>query len=106
MDVKYLFNSKGEWIAFRIGEYVYDYDSDCIGWIPYDNDDVVDLDGDYLGTIFGDRLYNILNKPLRGYNGFKAYPGHLGYQKFPGYVGYGELPAGTRDVKIKKRSWF
>lgn len=106
MEVKYLFNSKGEWIAFIMGEYVYDYDSDCIGWIPYDNNDVVDLDGDYLGTIFGDRLYNILNKPLRGYNGFKAYPKCPGYQKFPGYVEYGEVPPGTRDVKIKKNSWF
>lgn len=106
MEVKYLFDSKGEWIAFIMGEYVYDYDSDCIGWIPYDNNDVVDLDGDYLGTIFGDRLYNILNKPLRGYNGFKAYPKCPGYQKFPGYVGYGEVPPGTRDVKIKKSVWF
>lgn len=106
MEAKYLFNSKGEWIAFTVGEYVYDCDSDCIGWIPYDNDDVVDLDGDYLGTIFGNRLYNILNKPLRGYNGFKAYPKYPGYQKFPGYVEYEELPLGIMNVIIRKNLYI
>ncbi len=66
MSAKYLFNSDGEWIAFRLGDYVYNRDGDWIGWLPWDDEDVVSQDGDYLGTIVRNRLFYLYYKPYRG----------------------------------------
>ena len=58
MSIQYLYNSSGEWIAFRIGKYMYDTNSEWIGWIPWDDNYVVDINGEYLGTIYPpDRFY-------------------------------------------------
>lgn len=74
MPVHYLFNSSGEWIAFRISNYVYDTDADWVGWLPWGDNDVVDVNGDYLGTIFpNNRFYRIIFKPYRGYPGYPGY---------------------------------
>jgi hypothetical protein len=53
MSVQFLFNSSGEWIAFRQDRFVWDKDSELIGWLPWDDVDVVTIDGEYLGTIYG-----------------------------------------------------
>ena len=57
MYVQNLFDSSGNWIAFRIEGFVYSPDGDWIGWLPWDDEDVFDSHGRYLGTIFyGNRL--------------------------------------------------
>lgn len=81
---QYLFSSSGRWIAFRQHRYVFDTDSRWIGWLPWENGEVVDTQGQYLGTIFpGDRFYRDLYRAYRGY---------------PGFPGYSPLPPGAVDL--------
>lgn len=35
MAVQYLFNSSGEWTAFKLNNFVYDTDGNWIGWLPW-----------------------------------------------------------------------
>ena len=97
--VLYLFNSKGEWIAFRIGNMLYNKNANWIGWFPWKNNIAVTTEGEYLGTIYRDRilLYD-LNQPYLGYPGYPGYSGYPGYPGYPGYIGYVGLLAGTKDV--------
>ena len=105
MYVQYLFDSSGNWIAFRSGDYVYTPEGDWVGWLPWKDNDVVDTQGRYLGTIFYEnRLYRIAGKPFRGYPGFPGYPGYPGYPGFPGYGGFSPLPPGTADVALNQGS--
>ena len=84
MSVQYLYNSSGEWIAFRKDKFIYDTDGDWIGWLPWGDNDVVDVNGEYLGTLFpNNRIYRIINKSYRGYPGYPGYPGFAGYQYRP-----------------------
>lgn len=77
MAVQYLFNSSGSWIAFRKGRYVFDSTGKWIGWLPWDDAELVDVNGKYLGTIVsGKRFYRFLNRPYRGYPGYPGYPGY------------------------------
>lgn len=85
----FLFDSSGNYIAFRNVRFVWSSDGDWIGWLPWGDDDVVTTDGEYLGTIYGNRLYRRVFSPYRGY------PGYPGY---PGYAGYAPLAPGTDDV--------
>ncbi len=96
-ETLYLFNSEGEWVAFREGKYVFNVEAEWIGW----NDaDVADRDGKYLGTVtHGNRLYYFSNHPYRGNPGHPAYPGRPGY---PGHTGYDSLPSDAKNAKIKK----
>ena len=52
MMVEYLFDYSGNWIAFKIGKFLYNEDGDWIGWFPYDDKIAVDTDGEYLGAIY------------------------------------------------------
>ena len=75
-QVQYLFSSAGRWIAFRQDEYVFDADGRWIGWVPWDDGEVVDIEGKYVGTIFpGGRFYRVLYRSPRGYPGYPGYPG-------------------------------
>jgi len=94
MAVQYLFNSRGNWIAFRIDRYVYNKHAKWVGWLPWDDVDVVDRQGRYLGTITdGNRLYHYGSHPYRGYPGYPGYPGYTGF------AGYSQRPAGARDIE-------
>ena len=95
VSVKYLFDSRGRWIAFRKGKYVYDRDGNWIGWIPWRDNEVVNRNGEYLGTIVNKRLYRFRSHPYRGYPGYPGYPGH------PGYAGWDAPPAGAEDVDLR-----
>ena len=93
-SVEYLFNSRGEWVAFRLGRYLYDEKAKWIGWFPWDDNDAVTTKGKYLGSIVNEnRFYFFSNKPYRGY------PGYPGY---PGYAGYSPLPIGAKDAVLPK----
>ena len=99
--MQYLFDSSGDWIAFRVGPFVYDADGEWIGWIPWDDEYVVDMDGGYLGTIFpGDRLYKIRDVPQRRYPGHPGHPGSHDYPGYPGFQGLAPLPPGAEDVDL------
>lgn len=99
--MQYLFDSSGDWIAFRVGTFIYDTDGEWIGWLPWDDDYVVDIDGRYLGTIFPEnRLYKIRDVPQRAYPGYPGYPGFQGYPGYPGFQGLAPLPPGAEDVDL------
>ncbi len=101
MGVGHLFNSRGGWIAFRKGKYVYDPDGNWIGWLPWNDDDVVDREGAYLGTIVKKkRLYRLEARPSRGYPGYPGHPGHAGYPGYPGHAGGDLPPFGAEDVNL------
>jgi hypothetical protein len=105
MYVQNFFDSSGNWIAFRKDGFVYSTDGEWIGWLPWDDEDVFDPHGQYLGTVFdGNRLYYDPSKPYRGYPGYPSSPGYPGYPGHPGYAGYSPLPPGTRDLALTKVS--
>jgi hypothetical protein len=72
MAVQFLFDSKGMCIAFRIRKYIFNTNGYWIGWLPWNDKDVVTPEGKYLGAIVkGDHFY-YSDKQDRGYPG---YPG-------------------------------
>ena len=105
MDVQHLFDSQGEWIAFRYGENVFDRTGDWIGWLPWGDGEIVDAHGEYLGTIVdsdGSRLYRFRNRPYRGYPGYKTDPGYPGYPGYPGSASSDYPPSGADDVNLQE----
>ena len=79
VNVNYLFDSLGRWIAFRKRQYVFDRDSHWIGWTPWGDNEVYAPNGSYLGTItYGNRLYCYHQREDRGT------PGTVEPPPFPG----------------------
>ncbi|MCU0571085.1 MAG: hypothetical protein MUF49_31535 [Oculatellaceae cyanobacterium Prado106] len=100
METQYLFNSQGQWIAFRLGSYVFNTEGKWIGWLPWSEPDVMDVSGNYLGTIYpGNRFYRKAIHPHSGYPGYPGYPHHPGYPGYPGYSGHSPLPPGVEDLQ-------
>jgi hypothetical protein len=97
---RHLFNSSGEWIAFRNEKFVFDTRGNWVGWLPWDDEEVVDKNGSYLGHIYGNRLLRRYYTPYRGFPGYPGYPGYPGFPGYPGYAGYAPLPPGTTDVDL------
>src|SRR5215813_4787365 len=50
-NLQHLFNSSGNWIAYRMGRFVFSKSGEWIGWLPWDDEYVVNTRGQYLGTI-------------------------------------------------------
>ena len=44
-EFQYLFDSGGNWIAFRGAKYVFDTNRTWVGWRPRNYEDVVDVEG-------------------------------------------------------------
>lgn len=102
-DLQYLFDSKGDFIAFRLGSMVFDVNADWVGWLPWDEPDVVSPEGEYVGTIYpDDRFYMSADRPARPYPGFPGYPPQPALPPLPEPRGYGEVPSGTKDVKLRR----
>ncbi len=100
MPIEHLFDSRGTWVAFRRGKYVFDPSGAWIGWLPWDDEEIVDTHGEYFGTIVHrgkPRLYRILSHPYRGYPGHPGYPGYPGY---PGFAAFDLPPLGAEDVNL------
>ena len=59
-SIEFLFNSRGAVVAFRHGRDVFDLDLGWLGWAPWNDGDVFDPAGRYLGTITPEgRLYEM-----------------------------------------------
>lgn len=100
MKVQYLFDSDGRWIAFRKGKHLFDPLGEWIGWFPWGDDDAVDPNGEYLGTVYlEERLYWFSNRQNRSYSGSLHDPGYGGYPGSPGRIENGFPPAFAKDVK-------
>jgi hypothetical protein len=100
--IKYLFNSRGAWIATQVNENVFLANNRWIGWIRAEDQAVITIDNHYFGTIISlNRLYyledhqpptaptqSIVRPPI---------PVHTGY---PGREDAQDLPVGARDVEL------
>ncbi|WP_428278154.1 4-fold beta flower protein [Candidatus Palauibacter sp.] len=101
--VQYLYDSYGRWIAFRRGKYVFDTAGKWVGWLPWEDGEVVDVEGEYLGTVFpGDRLYTVLAHRYRGYPGYPGYPGQPAFPGYPAFAGPSRLPPAAVDIEELK----
>jgi hypothetical protein len=98
----YLYDSAGQWIAFRTdtgGRYLFDTTGAWIGWFPWDDEnDAVTPDGEYLGTVVQNRLLWRTAPTYRGTPGYPGAPAFPGHASYPGSVGYGGYVPGFEDV--------
>lgn len=101
---QYLFDSHGGWIAFRSGQLLYDIDGDVMGWFPWNDEQAVDIKGNYLGSVFpGDRLlYDELADPPAAPS-FPGYPPSPAMVAIPAAKPDAVTPANTRDLKVNKK---
>lgn len=106
MDLQYLFNSRGEWIAFRQGHDVFDKRCNWVGWLPWGDNSVATNEGDYFGTIVDEnRFYYLGHTPHRSHPGHPAYPAYPVFPVHPPAATFGVLPVGARDIaSLKKKS--
>ncbi len=96
--VQYLFNSRGDWVAFRDGRYVYDPNGFFLGSMAEDGENVADIEGRYFGTIYPEgRLYRKLFAPEidAGFLGFPDLPVLPNYPSPPGET---FLPVEADDI--------
>ncbi len=101
-EVQYLFDSAGEWIAFRKGKHLFARMGEWLGWFPWNDEEAVDPSGEYLGTIYlGDRLYRFSNHEYRGYPGRLENPGYPGYPGAPDRAEASAPPAAAYDIEIE-----
>lgn len=98
---EFLFNSSGEMLGFRVDRLVFDADGNWIGWLPWDDFEIVDKDGEYIGHIYpGHRLYRKIFHEYRGYPGHPPFPSYPGYISKAARISYSPLPPGTEDVDL------
>ena len=99
MKVQYLFDSEGEWVAFRKGDYLFTPLGTWLGWFPWGDDYAVDPSGDYLGTVYlGERLYRFADAEYLGATRIPEDPGYPGYPGGPGRIDRGVPPAAAYDI--------
>ncbi len=104
MADQYLFDSEGNWIAFRIGNYIFNIDSDWIGWLPWDSPDVVSVRGEYIGSVYDkDRFYYFENKILPLVIKNVPFPPLPGFPPYPGFGGFRLLPIDAKDIDWLKK---
>src|SRR5687767_6994830 len=101
MPDQYLYNSAGEWIAFREGRYVFSPNGQWIGWMPWDDCHVVTIQGQYLGTIVeSDRLYRYVTRPDIASAPYPGSPSSPGFPGYPGRQHPAPLPPEAQDVVL------
>lgn len=100
MAVQYLFDSRGNWIAFSEDGFVFNTHGKWLGWIPWGDGDVVTRQGKYLGSIVdGGRFYFFRSHPCPASSSYPSHPGYPSYPGYPGYSGYSPLPPGAQDLE-------
>ena len=98
----HLYNSSGVWIGFCLGTSVFDTFAVWRGWFPWEESaDSVTPQGEYLGTVVGNRFYRFDHKKdvhVRYYPSFPAIPVWL---DAPVSTAPKNLPDGATDVEIR-----
>ena len=63
-EVRYLFDSQGNWIALQAGNLIYDNQARAIGWVAPNSQETFRRDGSYLGSMTpDDRLLRLQLHP-------------------------------------------
>jgi hypothetical protein len=96
--VQYLFNSYGEWIAFRDGDSVYEPSGAFLGFVGEDSETVLDNGGRYFATIYGDRLYRDLLPSTSVPRDFN-WPRRHESPDPPPSPGFADVPVAAEDVR-------
>ena len=78
-----LYNSKGDYIAFKKDMYLFDVDGRWIGFFDEDEDICYDVKGRYLGTIIDNRLYKDITKIEMFSNKIVDFTGYPEMFEFP-----------------------
>ncbi len=100
-EVQHLFDSSGFWIAFRIGKNIFDTVGNWVGWLPFDESEVHDTKGTYLGHIYPDnRLYRNSRYLKREALERPPKPGYFRRPNFPGSIARSRLPIGCNDIRL------
>lgn len=120
--VVHYFNSFGDWIAYgryRGDRYLFDKRGNWIGWFPWDEKEIVDLNGEPLGIVMDEnRIYTKIPTDADKKNakkkkrdvGFMVDPGNGGYAGYPGFAAHTLPPFGYIDIDLSriaivKRYW-
>ncbi len=108
MLATYLHNSKGDWIGFKVGKFVYNKEGNCIGWLPWDEKTVLDIEGRYLGSIVDEvRLFYFQDSGRK-----EVVPVPANYDPKPGFPGYPFnrglyiLPVGASDIETSQLKYL
>lgn len=103
MAVHYLFNSSGFWIAYREDRYIFDPSGNWVGWLPFDDGEVINAKGVYLGHVLaGDRFYRKDAKYLtnRVPHTVPDVPRYRVIPEPPAPIGRAPLPIGCHDLRL------
>ncbi|MGO4705330.1 hypothetical protein AB4072_06075 [Microvirga sp. 2MCAF38] len=113
--MQHYFASSGDWIAFRRtpnDRYLFDQKGNWIGWFPWDDDDAVDLNGQYLGTVVDNHLYRrTFPETEKREVGYVLPPDRVGFSGYPGYATPCVPPFGFKDIDLRqirtgRRPWL
>ncbi|MBF9232574.1 hypothetical protein [Microvirga alba] len=108
--VVHYFNSVGDWIAYsryQGDRYLFDKRGNWIGSFPWDDTEIVDPSGQYLGVVMdGNRIYEKIKRDPKKKReaGFVVHPGSGGYAGYPGFAAHTLPPFGFRDIDLTKIS--
>ncbi|GAA1411670.1 hypothetical protein GCM10009662_52470 [Catellatospora coxensis] len=102
----YLFNSNGDWIAFRRSEsdrYLWGSDSRWLGWFPWGDEHAVGTSGNYLGSVVrGNRLLAKLSPPSRANPAQPSSPAQPASPSSPASRAAIPMPSGFGDIPPAK----
>jgi hypothetical protein len=114
--VKHYFSSSGVWIGFRMVDndrYLFDRKGNWIGYFPWADNEIVSVEGQYLGTVFYEnRIYRRKASPSKKRDiGFVMDPGNAPFVSHPGHAAPYAPPHGYKDVDmtqfpIGRRTWL
>jgi hypothetical protein len=101
--VQHFFDSSGQWVAFRLNRndrYLFNAKGKWIGWFPWKDGEVVDINGRYLGTVLDtDRIYRKKSPPPSERKaGFVSPPSDSGYAGYAERVAFCDPPYGYLDI--------
>jgi len=98
----HLYNSAGVWIGFCLGTSVFDTLAIWRGWFPWEESaDSVTPEGEYLGTVVGNRLYRFAHKKDVHVQYYPSFPAIPQWPESPSTVAPKHLPDGAADVELK-----
>ena len=98
----YLYNSAGVCIGFCFGSSLFDTFAIWRGWFPWDKSaDVMTPQGNYLGTVVGNRLYMFDHKKELQVSYSPSFPTAPFNMEKPGTAASKKLPNGASDVELK-----
>lgn len=108
----FIYNTAGEWLATKMGVYIFDVRGDYIGYVLTDDHDVYTTSGEWIGNLYPDgriiRKRNYTRRPLMKDLPPKPakpekLPSRAPLQQIPGDLGYDKVDVMEWDEEVFKR---